>query len=87
MLKILSKPFNEASKLLAQKQRARKEKKLQVAPSIKILDNGITAFNTITGSDVVIAKVFDNGGHLLSVHILGNNWQINRKVVPKRGAE
>lgn len=47
---------------------------------VKILDGGITAFNTVTGSEVEMVKEYDKDGHLKAYQIEGEMLNVNRSM-------
>ncbi len=78
-MKVISKPIKNIGKLLAKRERISKQPEYQEPAAVKIIDNGITVFNKITGSDIIVAKVYTNG-NLTKYQLEGNNWQIKRKI-------
>ncbi len=80
LLEVLLQPVNNVKKLIAQKQRSKKERHFTEPVSLKMLDDGVNIFNTITGAGVVMAKVYNNKGQLISYRVLGNNWYIKRNI-------
>ncbi len=57
-----------------------KEKKgTKEPPMLRVLDNSIMVFNTVTGSDTEVEKIFDDDGNLLGYRIEGENFSWYKK--------
>ncbi len=82
LFKTVAKPFAGIARALAMRKRKKKEEKLYTPPALRLLDGGIAAFNTLTSAGVVTARVYNSEGKLTRYSILGNNWEINRKIKP-----
>ncbi len=78
-IKIITKPFNNIADFLAIRRRAKKQNGIKEPSILKIIDNSVKVFNTVTGADVAIAKVYNNKGTLKTYYVFGNNWQIIRQ--------
>ncbi len=78
-MKIISRPFKKAGEIIAKRKRMAKQSAQKEPAAIKIIDNGITAINKLTGGDIVVAKVYNNG-NLTGYQLYGNNWQIKCKI-------
>lgn len=67
--------------LLAEKSPVKKKKTKSNDPTfIKILDGGITAFNTVTGSEVEMKKAYDNKGNLKAYQLENDGLIVSRNI-------
>ncbi len=80
----LARIINHNLKLLAQRIPKRNKNNSSDPTFVKILDGGISAFNTLTGSEVEMTKVYTKDGRLTSYQIESETLNINRSI-PESG--
>jgi len=76
----LGRVLNRNVKLLAERFAKKDKNKTSDPTFVKILDGSITAFNTITGSEVEMVKEYDQDGHLKAYQIEGEMLNVNRSL-------
>ena len=82
----LGRILNRNVKLLAQRFTKKKKNETSDPTFVKILDGSITAFNTVTGSEVEMVKEYDQNGQLKSYQVEGETLSVNRSI-PTSGNE
>ncbi|RLD43370.1 MAG: hypothetical protein DRI89_04735 [Bacteroidetes bacterium] len=82
----LGRVLNRNVKLLAQRFTKREKDKTSDPTFVKILDGSITAFNTVTGSEVEMTKEYDQDGRLTGYQVEGETLSVNRSI-PNTGSE
>ena len=83
----LGRVLKQNLKLLAQRFSKQSKNKSADPTFVKILGGSITAFNTITGSEVEMQKEYDNEGHLKAYQIEGEVLNVNRTIPNSRNSE
>jgi len=73
--------------LLAERFPKRNKSTVSDPTFVRILDGGITAFNTVTGSEVEMVKEYDEDGHLKAYQIEGEMLNLNRSIPDSGNAE
>ena len=81
---VLGRVLNHNLKLLAERIPKRNKNNSSDPTFVKILDGSITAFNTVTGSEVEMTKVYTKDGHLTAYQIESETLNINRSI-PESG--
>ena len=82
----LGRILNRNAKLLAERFTKKDKSKSDDPTFVKILDGSITAFNTVTGSEVEMVKEYDEDGRLTGYQVEGETLSVNRNI-PNTGNE
>ena len=84
---VLGRVLNRNMNLLAELFTKNEKNKSDDPTFVKILDGGITAFNTVTGSEVELRKDYDKAGNLKAYQIEGEMLNVNRSIPGSGNAE
>ena len=63
------------------------KKDVNEPPMLKVLDNSIMVFNTVTGSDTELEKIYDENGNLIGYRVEGESISWYKKTSPHNKPE
>lgn len=81
---LLAKIFRGFTKSLKDKipENLKEKKDRKEPPMLKVLDNSIMVFNTVTGSDTELEKIYDENGNLIGYRLEGESFSWYKKAAP-----
>ena len=86
---LLAKIFRGFTKNLKDKfpDNLKEKKDVKEPPMLRVLDNSIMVFNTVTGSDTELQKIYDETGNLIGYRVEGESISWYKKTTPHNKAE